>query len=242
MVECGGNKKIYTVCEKIFRDLYKKNSLFKNGIDENNFAYIHSQDGVFRLGSSVLEVDIPSYFNKVDIEGFSKHSILGISFTNIYKYYSDGAYLYGRGVAILGDSIKGLDIASLDTGNKGYEYPLKDEVLIRKGDTKTWSKSGKITKKFSRILKACSFYDEYNMAKVYMDGGKLVLAFYSPLQPPRKVIYGEDRAKDKLLETLVATTEKMKIPVEAIYWFLEGNYNSIRCKKGANDEYILVVS
>lgn len=242
MIEYEGNKKIYTVCERIFRDLYKKNSLFKNSIDENNFAYIHNQDGVFRLGSNSLDVDIPNYFNKVDIEGFSKSSILGISFTDIYKYYSDGAYLYGRGVAVLGDSIKGLDIASLDTVKEGFIYPSKDKVLIRKGDTKTWSKSGKITKKFAMVLKACSFYEEYSMAKVYMENERLVLAFYSPIHPPIKIIYGEDRAKDKLLETLVGVTGKMKIPVETLYWFIGGSYSSVRCKKSINDEYILVVS
>lgn len=241
MVEFTGGKKVYAVCEKIFRDLYKTNETFKILIDRDKYVNIFRNEDRYYIGSDEVDYDIPSAFKGVEVEGLSNR-ILSITFSDIYKYYSESAYLYGRGIALFFHNLEGTEIVTLDTIVNPFKYPSKGDVLIRKGDTKSWSKSVSVPKKLGVILKGLKFTDDYEVARVFMDGENLTLGLYSPVIPPREIVYGENPGIDKLLEMLVSYTEGMKSSVNEVYWFLKGNYSSMRAKKTSNGELSIVVS
>lgn len=240
-----GNKIIYQACEKLFSRLYKESSVFKSVIDKDKWVNLINKDGGFYIGSVKLDMDIPSIFSSIGINGFNSNKILSIVLSDVYKYRRDFGNLYAGGTRVFIDTLDGSEIVTMGYRSDDLKLPPKDEVLIKKGRNPNWGNTEDLKPVIGETLSSLDsllgYHNGYTIAKLYMRNDDLVLGYYG-LNESIEVKYGENKNVDVFLEALISFIGNLNLKVERIYWFIQDSYKNVRVRKTSADEFSLFIS
>lgn len=241
-------REVFHSMKNLYNQLYSKEEKFRRALSNRNAVTIKLDD----------EDDCIYYIEETGdslcLRGYNlflgDKTAVSMKFTRIFEYDEKSAPIYSCGVIVEED--REYDGCNYSIVEPDCDYPLMDEVLVKKGKEPDWESSNRVPSVFGKLLDALDiledeedFYldkDSVPLVRIYNENGDLLIDFLNPFYGVySRVVYGEDCKIDALIEKVVCSVNGLKVPVNEVFIFNSGKLSSCRLRENSSGENTLVI-
>lgn len=241
-------REVFHSMKNLYNQLYSKEEKFRRAFSNRDAVTIKlddEDDCIYYIEETGDSLCLEGYDLFLGVE-----TAVSMKFTKIFEYDEKSAPIYSCGVIVEED--REYDGCNYSIVEPDCDYPLMDEVLVKKGKELDWKSSNRVPSVFGKLLNALyileddedSVFDKDSvpLVRIYNENGDLLIDFLNPFYGVySRVVYGEDSKIDALIEKVVCSVNGLKVPVNEVFVFNCKGISSCRLKKNNTGEYTLVV-